>query len=303
VNSQRLFLFRGLLWGWLFFFGQQGAAFSLEGLPVNWEKHDISHLKKEVIDGDTFRVDLNEDGRFSTKKESIRLLYVDTPELSFSHKGKNLKFGIPAKRFLHNALQYRSIVLWVDPKNSSGNYGRTLGVLQIKTHNVNLKLISEGHSYFDTRFSRPLEYQVYAKAEIQAFDNYRGIWSTRASRKAYLNRLRTEGTTVYSHKNPYFIARKRAAEFLNPRAYNGRFVRVYGVVKSIKKLRNGAKIWYLDHRRLKGGLAVISFRKQRVALNLEGNVKRGDKIHIEGFVNHYKNRIWQIQLHRGFLLP
>ena len=54
----------------------------------------------KTIDGDTFEADLNRNGRIAGKQERVRLLYVDTPELNESHKGKDLQYGIPAKDFL-----------------------------------------------------------------------------------------------------------------------------------------------------------------------------------------------------------
>ena len=56
-------------------------------------------MKAEVIDGVTFDRDLNRNGKFSNPEEGIRLLYVDKPELSKSHKGKDPKFGLPANGF------------------------------------------------------------------------------------------------------------------------------------------------------------------------------------------------------------
>ena len=50
-------------------------------------------MKVRVIDGDTFDADIDRNGLFSNPEERIRLLYVDTPELSESHKGKDPKHG------------------------------------------------------------------------------------------------------------------------------------------------------------------------------------------------------------------
>ena len=58
----------------------------------------------KTIDGDTFEAELNRNGRIAGKQERVRLLYVDTPELNESHKGKDLQYGIPAKDFLKQKL-------------------------------------------------------------------------------------------------------------------------------------------------------------------------------------------------------
>ena len=110
-------------------------------------------MKGKVIDGDTFDSDLNGNGKFSNLEERIRLLYLDTPELSKSHKGKDPKFGLPAKGYLNSVLRKTKAVLWVGPSNGTGNYGRLLAVLKVKGHNINLALIKQGNSYFDTRYS------------------------------------------------------------------------------------------------------------------------------------------------------
>jgi endonuclease YncB( thermonuclease family) len=112
-------------------------------------------MKAKVIIGDTFDADLNGNGKFSNPEERIRLLYVDTPELSKSHKGKDPKFCFPAKGYLSSVLRKTKAVLWFDPSNRNGNYGRLLAVLEVNGHNINLALIKQGHSHFDTRYSWP----------------------------------------------------------------------------------------------------------------------------------------------------
>ena len=129
-------------------------------------------MKAKVIDGDTFDADLNRNGKFSNPEERIRLLYIDTPELSKSHKGKDPKFGLPAKGYLSSVLRKTKAVLWVDPSNRTGNYGRLLAVLEVKSHNINLALIKQGHSYFDTRYSWPDDFKTYEKAEAYAFEKH-----------------------------------------------------------------------------------------------------------------------------------
>ena len=57
-------------------------------------------------------------------------------------------------------------MLWVDPKNCTGNYGRLLEILEVKGHNINLALIKQGHSYFVTRYSWPEDFKTYVKAEL-----------------------------------------------------------------------------------------------------------------------------------------
>ena len=278
----------------------EDALAGTQALPDGWDALLLSGRKFRVIDGDTFDADLNGDGRLTKTRERIRLLFVDTPELSKSHKGKDLHLGKPAKAFLTEVLEGRRIRLWVNPDYPKGNHGRLLGVLEADGRNVNLGLIAQGHSYFDTRFSFPQDYVTYARAEITAFERQRGIWGTRDSRKRYLQRLRREGKTVYSAKNPWFRIRKIPARLLHLLELQDRFVRVVGTIQKIRKLRKGAKLVYLEHDQIRSGVPVITFENQRRWQKLEG-LKRGETVLIEGFVSQYKQE-WQIRLHRGVRL-
>ena len=255
----------------------------------------------KTIDGDTFEADLNRNGRIAGKQERVRLLYVDTPELNESHKGKDLLHGIPAKDFLKQKLNTGRCSLWVDPENSRGNRGRLLGLVECSGININLELIREGHSYFDTRFSRPRNYVLYARQEAQAFNSRRGIWSSLDSRKAYLKRLRDEGKTVYSLKNPLFRAEPRESLNLKPAQYKGLFLRVRGAVLKTRDLSRGAQLIFLKSRNLKQGLPVITFKEQRKENRLE-QLSRGTRIQVEGFVQLYRGKQWQIRMHRGMVL-
>ena len=80
------------------------SAHGSQGLPKGWNLISLKDLMLKTIDGDTFEADLNRNGRIAGKQERVRLLYVDTPELNESHKGKDLHYGIPAKDFLKQKL-------------------------------------------------------------------------------------------------------------------------------------------------------------------------------------------------------
>ena len=173
-----------------------------------------------VIDGDTIDVNFNRNGCFSNPEERVRLLCVDTPELKKSHKGKDPKLGLPAKGFLKSVLSKANAVLWVDPKNKTGNYGRLFAVLEVTGHNINLALKKRGHSYFNTRYAWPDGFKTYALAEAHAFEKHLGIWSFRKSRKRYLLRLSEEGKTGYSTRNLYFVSKIQNAEVIDLSKYN-----------------------------------------------------------------------------------
>ena len=88
------------------------SAHGSQGLPRGWNLISQKDLKLKTIDGDTFEADLNQNGRITGKQERVRLLYVDTPELNQSHKGKDLQYGIPAKDFLKQKLNTGRCFFW-----------------------------------------------------------------------------------------------------------------------------------------------------------------------------------------------
>ena len=64
---------------------------------------------------------------------------------------------------------------------------------------------------------------------------------------------------------------------------------------SCEKVHN---LFFLEHRRMKNGLRVISFENQRYWLELE-KISKGDQLQIEGFVTSYTQKQWQRKLHRS----
>ncbi len=277
-----------------------GSPVAAQAIPHQWTKIPAAFLNKRIIDGDTFDIDLNQNNHFDKKRERIRLLYVDTPELTKSHKGKNLKFGLPAKRFLNRVLHSQQIYLWVDPKNRFGKYGRILAIVEVRQRNINLELIQLGYSYFDTRFSLPQHYQIYADRESEAFDNYRGIWSTAHSRQSYLKRLKKEGKTVSSLQNQLYTPTLLQASTLKLEKYLDRFIMVKGKIQRIISPNQHLDLLFLQNLNTKAGLPVAFFKRRQKVLPLK-HLKPGDSIYIEGFVALYRNNP-QIVLHRGYLL-
>ena len=142
-----------------------------------------------------------------------------------------------------------------------------------------MALIRHGHSYFDTRYSWPEGFRTYAMAEAHAFVKRLGIWKYKKTRRRYLLRLRKEGKTVYSARNPYFMTRIQKADEIDLFEFEGRFVGVQGKLKKIQKLGNGAKLFYLEHQQLKKGLPVFNSEKIRRRQEQEmDKIKKGDHL-------------------------
>ena len=194
-----------------------------------------------VNDGDTFEADLDGNGRLEFPRERVRLLYVDTPELTKSRKGQDVPRGMAARAFLERALADPPFTVRIPRTRPSDNFGRTLAVVEAAGTVVNVELIRMGHSYFDTRFGFPRDYSRYADAEAEAFAAERGIWSDAASRKAYLRRLRREFKTPRSAANPAFAPGPHVAGKFDPTSLLKRFVQVEGRLKERRFLSKGAR--------------------------------------------------------------
>ena len=81
----------------------------------------------------------------------------------------------------------------------------------------------------------------------------------------------------------------------------GFFLRVRGSVVKTRELSRGAQLIFLKICKLKQGLLVITFKEQRKENRLE-QLSRGTRIHVEGFVQLYRRKQWQIQMYRGMVL-
>ena len=68
-----------------------------------------------------------------------------------------------------------------------------------------------------------------------------------------------------------------------------------------RDLSRGAQLIFLKCRNLKQGLPVITFKEQRKENRLE-QLSRGTRIQVEGFVQLYRWKQWQIRMHRGMVL-
>lgn len=250
-----------------------------------------------VQDGDTFDVDLNGNGRVELPGERVRLLYVDTPELHESRKGLDLKHGLPARDFLNAALQAQPVVLHPPPGAQFGRHGRRLAVVIAGGRNVNLELIRLGHSYFDTRFGFPADYDRYAAAEAEAFAARRGIWAQAASRKRYLKRLRSEGKTPRSTANRLYLPKPQAAGHPNPRTWVGRYVRLRGTLLSHQRLSKGAHKLLLHLAGVKEPLPVFVPGWTAWKFPLEAWPPKAP-LEMEGFVKLYR-KAPELVLHFG----
>ena len=250
-----------------------------------------------VNDGDTFEADLDGNGRLEFPRERVRLLYVDTPELSKSHKGQDVPRGMAAKAFLEQALAQPPLTVRIPRARPSDNFGRTLAVVEAAGNVVNVELIRMGHSYFDTRFGFPRDYSRYAGAEAEAFSAGRGIWSDATSRKAYLVRLRRELKTPRSPANPAFAPGLHIAGNFELAELLNRFVKVEGRLKERRFLSKGARLLTLAAPEVHRQLRVYVRARLAFRLGVDRWPMDGPLL-LDGFIKLYRGRP-ELQLHYG----
>jgi endonuclease YncB( thermonuclease family) len=256
----------------------------------------LSQPVATVWDGDTFEADLDGNGRLDLPRERVRLLYVDTPELHESPKGQDLEHGLPAKAALEVLLRAQPITLTVRAGNDRDAHGRTLARVMAGGVDVNLALVRQGYSYFDTRFAVPGDYDAFAQAEAEAFEARRGIWGDAPSRKRYLERLRREGKTPRSASNRLYRPGIVAPQALDPRRDGNRYITTEGVLTQTRPASNkGCVAALVGH----GGIPVTLYAAPPVERRLAlCGWPLQSKVRVEGFYRRYHDR-WEVAVNHA----
>ncbi len=134
---------------------------NLEGLRV------VVH---EVIDGDTIVVRTPSD-----KLERVRLKGIDAPELARDGEPPAY-FAVESKKYLHDRIDGRNVVLQFDGTELRDRYGRLLAFVYLNENdNINLAMVQFGFAYADRRFSSHLRAKL-GQAEGEARGKSRGLW-------------------------------------------------------------------------------------------------------------------------------
>jgi len=136
----------------------------------------------DVIDGDTIVV------QFQDKIETLRILGVDTPEISrknnpYEYKTNNLEcvrdWGYKAKEFTNSMLKGKNVQIVFDERAGLRDYfGRLLAYVYINGKDFGKMLIENGYArvYVEGEFFKESE---YIKAEESALNFRKGVWSCR----------------------------------------------------------------------------------------------------------------------------
>ena len=107
-------------------------------------------IVKKVYDADTITVDIDLGFGIWLKKQSIRFLHVDVPEI----RREERKQGLISRDVLRKWLPLESEIILKTYKDRKGKYGRWLGEIFVPDEanplngvvNINEKLISSGYA-------------------------------------------------------------------------------------------------------------------------------------------------------------
>ncbi len=165
---------------------------------LNKEEAKKPHLLAkviEILDGDTINVEIEKDylnENFSNSIYSIRLLYIDSPEVeenerferfvsklykkgNYLKRNEILKLGEYSYSNLSALLRKNDTVkIFYYQKNLFDKYGRILGIVYINGTNVNLYQLTTGYAMAYFYEIKPLN--KYKNAEKIAKKQKLGIW-------------------------------------------------------------------------------------------------------------------------------
>ena len=94
-----------------------------------------------VYDGDTITCTIDCGFNMFMKKQKIRLVGINTPEL----RGEEKEQGIIVRDILRNKILGKKVILHTE-KDKKGKYGRYLATVYYNNENINQWLIDQGHA-------------------------------------------------------------------------------------------------------------------------------------------------------------
>tara|TARA_B100000131_G_C17637060_1_gene418418 strand:+ start:175 stop:498 length:324 start_codon:yes stop_codon:yes gene_type:complete len=101
--------------------------------------YEYEAIVTSVYDGDTITVDIDLGFDVILKKQKIRLLGIDTPEV----RGSERTDGLISRDALRKKILGEQVVIKTEKR---GKYGRWLGTIYIESTNINQWLINEGYA-------------------------------------------------------------------------------------------------------------------------------------------------------------
>ena len=95
----------------------------------------------KVYDGDTITVDFDLGFGILIRKQKIRLVGINTPEV----RGPEKPQGIISRNALRQRILGKEVIIKTS-KDKKGKYGRWLGEVFVEDENINQWLITEGYA-------------------------------------------------------------------------------------------------------------------------------------------------------------
>ena len=95
----------------------------------------------KVYDGDTVTADIDLGFGIFLKKQRLRLLGINAPEIRGSERSE----GLVSRDFLRDKILNKKVVLKTH-KDKKGKYGRILAEIFFEDENINELLLSEGYA-------------------------------------------------------------------------------------------------------------------------------------------------------------
>lgn len=155
-------------------------ALAITGCSSEEKEADDSKLvvksdQVEVIDGDTIKVQWKQDNKI--KKETIRLLLIDAPELNHPEKGEQ-PYGREAKKHVEKLIRNAKNVTIEKDQTTRDKYNRFLAHVYADDTNIQESLLENGLSRVAYVMQPNVKYlEDYKKAEKEAQEKGIGIWS------------------------------------------------------------------------------------------------------------------------------
>lgn len=162
---------------------------------ISFQLAHAESLSGKVIgihDGDSITVQLDS----QVKKEKIRLVGVDTPEIDFNGNSQGV-IAEMARDYLRNMLPLKSIVqIDIPEKGGRDMHGRYLGTVIYKGKNLNLEMLKSGMGavYFIYPYDKKLAVK-YMSASKEASNNGVGFFGQNFDQEllAYVFRQQVRG--------------------------------------------------------------------------------------------------------------
>ena len=135
----------------------------------------------KVVDGDTIKV------KTDLGDQSIRILYIDTPESKDNSHGKAMPEGIAASNWLAKTLAGKEVKLWgPDNEIKKDNYGRILAIplfFDDQFNNwvpINTYILMNGYSPYWRKYGDAPDpyHKAFLQTESMAKKMKRGAWKT-----------------------------------------------------------------------------------------------------------------------------